>query len=85
MCYVEWSVYSKAEIAVGSRKHDVAIYVPLCSPNAKAHVGASHAFPEDWTRRATTSNITGALQLQQLHEGSTASHACPDNVAFYRT
>jgi len=35
------------EIAVGSRKHDGAIYVPLCSPNAKAHEGASHAFHED--------------------------------------
>jgi hypothetical protein len=35
------------EIAVGSMKHDGAIYVPLCSPNAKAIEGASHAFHED--------------------------------------
>ena len=73
------------EIVVGSRKHDGAIYVPLWSPNAKTHEGASRAFHEEWTRRTTSSDIPGALQLQQLHEGNTASHACPDNVAFYCT
>jgi hypothetical protein len=35
------------EITVGSRKHDEAIYMPLCSPNAKAYEGVSHAFHED--------------------------------------
>jgi hypothetical protein len=29
------------EIAVGSRKHDRAIYGPVCSSNTKAHEGAS--------------------------------------------
>jgi hypothetical protein len=41
------STHLYPEIAVGFRKHEETLYVSMCSPNAKAHEGASHAFHDD--------------------------------------
>lgn len=89
MCYVERSVYSKAVHTIVPR--NCCWFQEARRSNLRTSV--SSECDSAWRCKSCVSwglnktyNIKRyGLQLQRLHEGNTASHACPDNVAFYRT